>query len=359
MKFKKLTIFLLLAVLTLTFTACGNSQPLYEIGKKSFWLDKGQETDVGSVDETCIYDIKFSPSENSALKGEIAGSLTTELKDASTLVNGKNTRCYMFKTTLRTKGYYAIEDDRYEVDDSIQSTLYFYGTGKNLYPIHCKKEVFSTTPNDSRGYLCIEKYHYDYVIDYDCDAKTAVVTTKDLTKSEKPEQANSVNADENGENENNTDENSMKKPDLIPLLIEVSDKKIEKLNGNFFDNESLIFIPRSSELSAGYNMQIKTLDAISQNVNTLQLSVDQNSPTKPITLNYSVTKNGKKEEFSNKDIPTFCLKMSLTGKFPGKPIELCYASNDEDKQMLIYIKTELPLDLGSFEYKLHSVLIQK
>ncbi|MBQ7408880.1 MAG: hypothetical protein IJW13_06410 [Clostridia bacterium] len=331
MKFLKSALVCALTAVMLTGSACMQETKTYNIFGGSFWLASKEVGTVGSVNETCVYSVQFVPSP-SAVEGEttlqanLVGNMVTTLTNES--LNG--TDCYKFTTSLTISGNYTFGDTVQPVNDVQTSEVYFLGFNDKLTPISSKKYVRSTTPAKSGNSVLFVNFEYSVESSYDREKHVATVTTTP---------GNAQTGEDSTTN---------------GYAIEKSTREYEKYNSStFFDNESLIFIPRASTLESGFYKGLTTIDALAQKVLSMSVSVESSAPTKEFKIQNFVS-NGR--EIKEKTFNTYIVTLSITDTFSGNPIKLYYSGDYEnDRKRLVYMETQLPYSLGSFAYTLTEV----
>jgi hypothetical protein len=332
MKFFKSAIVGLLAVITLTQTACFGSQQTINsnLTAKSNWLQNADASAVGEVYEKNVYEITFQSivpedSTKNYLTANLDGALTTILETSS--YNGE--ACYKFSTELKLEGEYIYTaSKKATVNDVVTSEVYFLGLSDKLAPLYSKKSVLSTVPAIS-----------DLIID------GAVFGTMDYT----------VETTYNRES---------KEAHLVVTCGEKATEgfKVDNFDGNvkeysssgtFFDNESLIFIPRAADLheSNGFSAYFYTLSALESKVQKMYLSLNSTNPTSTIEIADYVTDAGI---IANKKFTVYNVGLSISNTFSGSAIELFYSTEPNSYRTLVRMSTQLAYSSGKLVYTLKS-----
>ncbi len=335
MKFFKSTLIFILTLTTLFSSACfGNGQPAVSTNlvHKSNWLKSFDETGVSDVLEECVYEISFEPSipeDTSAnyLTANISGSLTTRLEKSAY----ENTPCYKFSTALELNGEYIYtEDTKATVSDKAISTVYFLGIADNLTPLYSEKYLLSTVPSIATslgGNAYFGTMEYTLKTTYNREDGCAII---DLTCGEKATEGLQV-------------------PNKEGVKIEDYAKE-----GIFFDNESLFFIPRASDLGEnGFSSYFYTLSALDNKIQKMYLSLDSTNPTSTVKLQKFTVPTGQTPDET--ELTVYNVKLSIANTFSGSSIELYYAVDQATyRRILVKIKSQLAFSAGNLVYTLKS-----
>jgi hypothetical protein len=287
-----------------------------------YWLSN-TETDVGEINETSVYTVSFVEAEaddgKTQLKSTLSGTLTTNIQTATY----ENQKCYKFTTNLTASGTYTYGDQTVEINDSITSTVYFLGISAKFFPLYSEKSVNVTSPikNSSVEFIPVA---YSVTTKYDKSANSATVKVV----SNLPEDAKYKIAD--------------------------SERVYEKITKGapYLDNESLIFIPRASDLKEGFSASFRTIDALSQKVHNMNLAVSSTSATVEIKLD-SYTVDGVPV---NPTFNCYSANISISGTFSGTAIKAYYSADAKTHgKRLVKMENELAYSLGKIVYTLQSV----
>lgn len=334
MKLLKKCIAVVFAAFSVFACACTGNQVSYTLFGGSFWLNSTEIVDVGTVNETCVYDITLTPAEKAPFTAEYddGTALTTKLTNYSE--NGKN--YYKFTVEMVVKGRYKFGDTEVPVDDSIVSECIFSGLKEQFYPLRSSKTVTSTSVNYYENSLSFTFFSYKQTVEYSDDKKA---TVKIEQYNEMPE--------------------SLKTEELKALVYEAkttaSEDTYDKLGSPFIDNELMLFFPRAAELTAGFSVRYNSLDALAKTVRKMSVSVSSEKSDSEIKLSdYSINGSAAKE----KTIVCSNATIAISDSFSGSAQNLYFAKADaknENKRRLVQMETQLPYLGGKMVYTLRSV----
>ena len=323
MKILKKLSALIICVLLLTASACETSEnTASNMFASQYWLSN-TESDVGSINETSLYTISFVEKDDNEsetkLQSTLSGTLTTNIQTSSY----EGQACYKFTTSLTATGTYTYGDKSAEINDQITSTVYFLGISTKFFPLYSEKTVNVTSPikNSSVEFIPVA---YSVTTKYDKSANSATVKVV----SNLPEDAKYKIAD--------------------------SERVYEKITKGapYLDNESLIFIPRASDLKEGFSASFRTIDALSQKVHNMNLAVSSTSATVEIKLD-SYTVDGVPV---NPTFNCYSANISISGTFSGTAIKAYYSADAKTHgKRLVKMENELAYSLGKIVYTLQSV----
>lgn len=330
---KKCTLIVLAAVCAIACACTGNSVS-YTLFGGSFWLNSTEIVDVGTVNETCVYDITLTPAEKAPFTVEYdeGTALTTKLTNHSE--NGEN--YYKFTVEMVVKGKYKFNDTEVPINDNIVSECIFSGLNKQFYPLRSSKTVTSTSVNYYESSLSFTFFSYKQSVEYG-DNKA---TVKIEPYSELPEE--------------------LKTEALKNLVYEsktvASENTYDKLGSPFIDNEIMLFFPRAAELTAGFSARYNTLDVLAKTVRKMSVSVSSEKSDSEIKIsNYSFNGTAVKE----KSIVCSNTTIGISDSFSGSSQNLYFAKADaknENKRRLVQMETQLPYLAGKMVYTLRSVI---
>lgn len=325
MKINKFFLILMAAVLAFSVSACTSNQKTYSLLSGSYWLSDPSVSEVGAVNETCVYDISFLPQDDDTpVKAEITGTLTTTL----TRETYNDTPCYKFTAKVNTTGKYIFGQNEYPVEDEMSSECYFLGMSDKLFPLASSKTVNGLTPQKTGDVFTFHRVAYSVSTVYDYKNGKATVTVTPDDRSEKGYE------------------------------VPKSERTYEKLSAKntYFDNESLFMIARSCNLEAGFSARFTSIDALSGKANVLTLSVDTSAASKEISLSdYTLDGVTQGTEQSPKKITCDNVQIAISDTFSGNPLLLSYASDNANRKRLIEMTTYLPYLAGKLNYRLKSV----
>lgn len=319
--FKRLLALCVTACVCFTASCMGGNTKTYQMFASSYWLPSSG-SDVGDVEEICVYNISFKEAtpENEGdlvLKSDLSGTLTTTL--STTTYNG--VKCYKFMCEAQFTGSYFYGDQTAKADSSTTSTSYFLGLSNKLAPLYSTKEVKNVIPANGEK-MQFPVFHYKTETVYDRNANSATVT---VAKGEECDQS---------------------------LNIQEGSRTYEKLtkSGTIIDNECLLFAPRAADLEEGFYAYFATIDALSQKVHKMVLSVDSSTPSSELSLNYTI--NGVPQ---TPKLNCYNANIAISDTFSGSAIKLCYSDSVALRKRLIKMETSYAYSLGSLVYTLTSV----
>lgn len=325
MKVSKIICLTLAAITALCASACTQNQKTYTLFSGSYWLSDPSVSEVGGVNETCVYNVEYVPeSDSSAIKAEITGTLTTRL----TRETYEGVDCYKFTTEVKTSGKYTVNGTDYPVDDEEISECLFLGMKDKLFPIKSSKTVNGITPYKSNDVYNFYRVAYSSSVVYDYKNNKATAT---LTPDDRSDEG---------------------------VRVTASERTYDKLGAQnaYFDNESMLMIARACNLEEGFSARFSSIDIIAGKVNTMTLAVNTSSANKEISLkDYVLDGVTVGTEQTPKKIGCFNVNISISGTFSGNPVVLCYASDKENRKRLVEMTTYLPFSAGKLNYRLKSV----
>lgn len=314
---------ILICFALLTTSACGTGETaVSNMFASQYWL-ANTESDVGEINETSVYAVSFVEAEakegETKLTSTLNGTLTTNIQTSSY----EGQQCYKFTTSLTTTGTYTYGDKSEQINDTITSTVYFLGISTKFFPLYSEKTVNTIAPSKNNG---IEFIPVAYTVStkYDKAGNSATVkVTSNL-------------------------------PDDAKHKIENSERTYDKLTKGapYLDNESLIFIPRASDLQEGFSASFRTIDALSQKIHNMNLAVSSSSSTVEIKLN-SYTVDGVA---ANSTFNCYSATISISGTFSGAAIKAYYSADAKTHgKRLVKMENDLAFSLGKIVYTLQSV----
>ena len=322
---------LILTLFSAIFILTGCGEQSLKLDEK-YWQTESL-TGNFPVDELSVYDVAVTnrlPSNSTEIKNERIslivdeGIYTVHFKSDST--HGAE---YKLQTSLTIKGKYKIGEDEYPIDNVTTATTYLKKFEEKLEPIYTEKYVKNTTLIEGNQEYVITEFEYDYTVSYGDKA-----TVKFNVKEDK---FNSL-ALHKGEQS-------------------YSDYK----KGAFVENEAIFFIPRTFNITQGYNQNFKTLDVVSRKIqNCSYSSMSGNSDLGLTTFPLTTYKeNGiEKATDGTKNVSTAKLIIELTDKYSGAEIEAYYATDyTEMRHNLVKLYTALNANMGYLEYTLKEVTL--
>ena len=329
---KKFFAVFICTVLCVTVLAACSSAPISAVTRSGF-LKKNDVKTVSYVSEHCEYGVSYIEAEKpvvsakyslAAANSYLKTDLTVVESDGSFGEAGKD--YYLFATETHIEGSYEIDGEKTDCVNDISSKVYFLGVGDDLRPVYSEKTVNAQSLESLNGKLSVKKYVYSISTKY--DGKKAIVTfTPDK--------------------ENSTGTFSL---DGGYEMDKVSD-------GNYFDNEQLLFAPRAMDLKSGFSTTFKSLDAVSKSLNTMSFAyatgdnaVTQYSFDKGA---YVVTDN----EFNTSSVVEKCkvntINLSIASTYSGATQRLSFAASDEVGQYCRLIHMVVPATYGTGEFVFH------
>lgn len=330
MKIAKKIISLFICLTVIFASGCfGGETIVSNMFASSYWLTN-TDSDVGEINETSVYSLSFvsgelEEGESNVLESDLTGTFTTTIEDSS--YNG--TKCYKFTTHLKASGTYTYGDKSAPINDETISTVYFLGISSKFFPLYSEKSVKTICPIKNSGFT-FAQLDYNVTTTYDKEGNSATVKV--------------VSNIEDSESDSETQQ----------YAVQNSERTYEKLgkNGTVLDNESLIFIPRASDLLAGFSSSFCTIDALSQKIHRMQLMVSSTSPTSEVNVG-SYTIDG---QIANPIFNCFNATMSIADTFSGSAIKLYYSADAKTHgKRLVKMETALSYSLGTIIYTLQSV----
>ena len=306
----KFLTFILLAVLTLTLTACGNT-PLSTDG--FFWFEDSTSFPNGYV-EVLTYDVSLThttPSNSSEVKLEGYTLEITNGKYETKLETKKNTNgdYYVYTTSFILEGSYLTPNDSTEFTDTFTTISEFY---KDLTPIKTEK-IYNSE---------LSAYSYEYEINY--NGNTANCKTTEVL----------------GSKNQTTDEFSF-----------------EKYNENaFIDNDLMLLYGRLFNVDSSLSQSFSTIDALSQKIQKMYYKVgvsNENVDVKSLD-NYVINGVTPTEPKIN------CARVgiSIADTFSGSTIETYYATDHKThRHRLVETYTKLTGGIGYLKFSLKSATV--
>ena len=324
---KKTISCILLAVVLTLCAGCGTTATDYE--KHSYWLtkDKIDLKEVGSIDETLVYDITTTAGTSRDFSAELTGTYTVKVKDVSAQEYGfenMDGKIYYLETSLTVQGKYKAVALTYDVDDKIDTKVFFKGLGDNLQPLRSERSVKCVSPTANETSYNFLKLNYSYVTTYTSNKATTEFTYNDK-ETEKE--------------------------------FKSHDKKFTKsyTKSTYVDNEAMLFYLRAFDANTkSFSFNFNTLDAVSQTVTPMVCKLNESAPHEKLTMSFS--ENGQQRE--SKEIITDHFDLSINSDFAGTPIYLWYANESNVNNYyhrLFKMQSSLPYRMGNLVYTLSSV----
>ncbi len=307
-----------------------------------FLQNKGQTDLIGNVDETSLYDVSFKATKTSPANG-LSVSLN-ENADSNfykvRLVNAKyeETDCYLLETTLKTDLSYKNTDGTVSnAEDTVVSKVYFSSVASKLKPLYSKTTATAHSPVlKADGNYEITALNYTYETIY---GETDATSTFSHTEG--------------------------------TFDIEDGEKVYKKYykSSYYFDNATMLFMPRAIKLNDSSSLSFYSIDALS-GVNrkmTMTSSSNENIVFAPDDTEQSTVKHAyyidDRKYFVDGDkqvIKCQIVNFAISGTFSGTPIKCWYASTDVENAMARLIKMEVsaPYSMGTFTYIIRSTSTQ-
>lgn len=320
---KKLTALILTLISAcLILTGCGNQSLKLD---EKYW--QSSLTGQLPVDETSVYNVTVvnrTPSDSTEIKNDSIRLVVDEGKLVTHFVTDDTVAAYKLTSSLTIKGKYVVGDAEYEFEDATTSTTYLKKFEEKLKPVYTEKYVNNTTVVENSSGLVIAPFEYEYTINY---GSSAVVNFNVIDDK--------YNA----------------------LALHKGETSYSNYSeGAFVENEAILFIPRTFNITESYSQNFTTLDVISRKIQKcVYSSISGNSSSGVTTFVLpSFTHNGVAE--TNKSISTAKLYLKLNDTYSGSPIEAYYATDHlEMRHNLVKYYTALNCNLGYLEYSLIEV----
>lgn len=337
--FKLLTISISLALALVLLTAC--SQGAVTTLGGSYFLKKenvGNVSIIGNVNETNVYNVTFERATNSNAK-DVKISLADEdgynvYVTKLTNTTYGDTDCYLFETELKTKITYALYDEApVTYDNYTKSKVYFLSVSNKLKPMYSETTALANSPvrNDD-GKYSVTELEYKYTVTY------GDVATVNFT------------------------------PIKGDFGIPTGDREYKKYDKStyYFDNASMLFMPRAIKLNDSSSLSFSSIDALSGINRSMKMTADSSTPSEDVIFSLTEEKDGvikgayyvdgvkvlPSSETGNQVIPCQVVNFAVSGTFSGSPIKCWYAktSLDDVRANLIKMQTTAPYSLGTFTY---------
>ncbi|MBO5712626.1 MAG: hypothetical protein J6R88_00275, partial [Clostridia bacterium] len=228
---------LLLSIISALFVLTSCSPTLLILDGKYYQRDKG----IGSnyINETCVYDVSVAyqtpyqttdyTNLNQTAKFVIdEGTLTTNLTNFDSDAQVKyGTTGYVYTSTLVVKGKYVINGVEQKIENEVTSKTYFKDFIYNFEPCYSEKQVKNSTLLNINNEYKVAYYEYGYTVNYGDKASTEITVTNDEFNHLTGLQGTFDFANYN--------------------------------EGAYVDNEILLFVPRTFNLSNDYSQSFKTV----------------------------------------------------------------------------------------------------
>lgn len=328
-------IFTLVSLLFIAFvlTAC-SSTPAGPVTRSGF-LQKTDVKTVSYVKEHCEYSVSYQAAEKSPVDAKLTFSpATSYLKTDLSVVTGDGSfgeagkDYYLFEAETRIEGRYTIDDIVYDFSNLVTSKAYFLGVGDALKPVYSEKTVNASSPESLNGKLSLKKYVYKITTEYKGNkAVVGFFPDKEASTGE--------------------------------FSLDGGYEKDKIFDGNYFDNEQLLFAPRAMALAENFSTSFKSLDAVSKSLNDVTLSyLTGDSALTKISFDeggYVLHDSDfdTDEQVSSCNVVTLALKLSST--YSGATQRLSFAASSENKQYsrLIYMAIPATYGTGEFLFKIN------
>ena len=326
------------------FSAC--SQGVATTLNGSYFLQNaGNVSIIGNIDEENVYSVSFKKAENSGA-ADVGISLenaegfnvyTTRLKN--TTYNGAD--CYLLETELKTKIGYVLNGEPFGTfENYVKSKVYFLSVSNKLKPLYSETEANANSPvTDKNGKYSVVNLNYKFTITYSDNA--AIV---DFTKK-------------NGD-----------------FGIPEGKREYKISDGYYFDNTTMLFMPRAVKLTDSSSLSFSSIDAISGINRKMIMRSDANKPSENLVFSKDGAEENstkgeyfinKKKEFLSEDkksqvIPCRIVNFNVSGTFSGSAIKCWYAdvSVEPARARLIKMETIAPYSLGTFTYIINKTTVE-
>ena len=309
-RLKKFLTTILIALFTLTLTACNNI-PLQTDGV--YWFDDTTSFPSG-YSETLVYDVSLShvtPASSEEVKVDGYTLQISTGRYTTTLETRKNTNgdYYVYTTSFLLEGSYVTPNETKPFMDTFTTKTEFYA---DFTPIKSQKTYKSELNN----------YSYSYDINY-AGSKANCKVTEFI-----------------GTNNENTKEFSF-------------DKYNESA---YIDNEVILLFGRLFNVDGSFSQPFSTIDAISRKLHKMSYSagiINENLDVKSLD-NYVINGVNPTEPKVN------CARVgiSISDTFSGNTIEAYYATDHKThRHRLVETYTRITGGIGYIKYSLKSATI--
>lgn len=344
---KNLTKYLFLSltiVATLVLSSC--SQGVATTLNGSYFLQNaGNVSIIGNVDETNVYDVTFKKANNSAANNvqislepaEGFNVYTTRLTNSSY----DDKECYLYETELKTKINYVLNSQVVGTfDDYVKTKVYFLSVSEKLRPLYSETEADAHSPvADKDGKYLVTNLKYKFVTTY-------------------------------------TDNNAV--VEFTPYEGDFGipqGKREYKTDGEYyFDNATMLFMPRAIKLTDSASLSFSSIDAISGINRSMTMRSNSSAPNESLVFSTTSSEDGvingsyyinTKKEFLNEDktkqtIPCKIVNFTVSGTFSGSAIKCWYADTSiaTARARLIKMETSAPYSLGTFTYVIKKTTVE-
>lgn len=345
MKKFKPTILILLLTVCMLLSACGGTPPT-NLSGAYFLQSSGNISIIANVNELNEYKVTFTQSKNANGQAVQIGLVDEEGYNIYTthLTNDKylGTDCYKFETVLKTKISYAIGgEDKGTFYDTRTDVVYFSSVSNKLKPLYSKSYVSAHSPlSDNQGKYSVTHLEYNIETIYDGGNNAT-------TKFEP------INGD---------------------FGIPAGERNYSKIDahGYYFDNTSMLFMPRAIKLTNTSSLSFGVIDSLSGVLRNMTMRSDTTTPTADIVFSEAnegegITKgvyyiNNRRlftDENNNQKIPCQVVNFQIAGNFSGTPIKCWYANTDtlEARARLIKMESIASYSIGTFTYTIQKTTV--
>lgn len=335
-----------LSIAACLFSLAGCSQGATTSLDGAYFLSNSANVGIiSNVNEVNTYDVTFTPSK--ANESQIIISLVGKEgfnTYVTTLTNTEyeGTACYLLETTLKTNISYTLGgEDLGTFEDYSVSKVYFLSVSDKLKPLYSETTASAHSPvrnNDGKYEVSELKYSYSTVY----GDSEAVVDFK---------------------------------PEKGEFGIKEGKRTYEKYNKStyYFDNATMLFIPRAISLTDSSSLSFSAIDALSGVNRSMTMTSDSSKPSENViysetseesgvinaTYYVNAYKNFRDEETGNQVIPCKVVNFAVSGTFSGSNIKCWYADTALLKAgaRLIKMETSAPYGLGTFTYVIKNTVV--
>ena len=316
---KRLLVLTTLIITTLSLTACNATQ--LNVGG-NYWF-KDTTAFSTNYEEVCVYDLSLvhvTPSNSTEVKTE-GYTINVEqgyYKTTLLTVAGGNER-YRYLTEFKLKGTYVTPENTLEFVDEFNSLTEFT---RDFKPLKSNKTYNSTLTN----------YSYSYTVNYEgANAQCSLTEYPNVEGKET-------------------------KTDFTLNNV---------LDGAYIDNDAILFMGRSFNVTSGFSQQFKSVDVLSKKAHDMAFHATHVDNKVDVKSFDAYTLNG--ELVSTEKIACNHLRLSIQDTYSGGAIETYYATDHKrDRHRLVETYTVLDLSVGSssftlgyIKYSLKSVTLEE
>lgn len=328
----------ILSIAACLFSLAGCSQGATTTLDGAYFLSNSANVGIiANVNEVNTYDVTFTPSSANV------SQLTISLVDkegfntyVTTLKNAEydGTACYLLETTLKTNIAYTLGgEDLGTFEDYSISKVYFLSVSNKLKPLYSETSASAHSPvRNSDGKYEVSELKYSYSTVY--GDSEAVVDFK---------------------------------PEKGDFGIKEGKRTYEKYNKStyYFDNATMLFMPRAIALSESSSLSFSAIDALSGVNRSMTMTAYSTKPKEDIIYSQTSEESGIidgtyyvngykdfRDETGRQVISCNVVNFAVSGTFSGSSIKCWYADSSiqNANARLIKMETSAPYSLGTFTY---------